>query len=103
MRSSRWRPRSRLFILKARNREDAAQRLQRFIHWVLSFEETFHSIFAVLALNVHHPVPICNFLFRIYIFLNLCIYLQITIRDLLTSEIILTLNLFNKNYELQNM
>jgi hypothetical protein len=37
----------------ARNREDAAQRLQRFVHWKVSFEETFHSRFAVLALNVH--------------------------------------------------
>jgi hypothetical protein len=26
----------------ARNREDAAQRLQRFVHWEVSFEETFH-------------------------------------------------------------
>jgi hypothetical protein len=34
----------------ARNREDAAQRLQSFVHWKVSFEETFHSRFAVLAL-----------------------------------------------------
>jgi hypothetical protein len=32
----------------ARNREDAAQRLQRFVH-----RETFHRRFAVLALNIH--------------------------------------------------
>jgi hypothetical protein len=37
----------------ARNREDAAQRLQRFVLWEVSFEETFHRRFAVLALNVH--------------------------------------------------
>jgi hypothetical protein len=37
----------------ARSREDAAQRLQRFVHWEVSFEETFHRRFAVLALNVH--------------------------------------------------
>jgi hypothetical protein len=37
----------------ARNREDAAQRLQRFMHWEVSFEEIFHRRFAVLALNVH--------------------------------------------------
>jgi hypothetical protein len=37
----------------ARNHEDAAQRLQRFVHWEVSFEETFHRRFAVLALNVH--------------------------------------------------
>jgi hypothetical protein len=37
----------------ARNREDAAQRLQRFGHWEVSFEETFQRRFAVLALNVH--------------------------------------------------
>jgi hypothetical protein len=36
-----------------RNREDAAQRLQRFVHWEVSFEETFYRRFAVLALNVH--------------------------------------------------
>jgi hypothetical protein len=36
-----------------RNLEDAAQRLQRFVHWGVSFEETFHPSFAVLALNVH--------------------------------------------------
>jgi hypothetical protein len=36
-----------------RNCEDAAQRLQRFVHWEVSFEETFHPRFAVLALNVH--------------------------------------------------
>jgi hypothetical protein len=36
-----------------RNREDAAQRLQRLAHWEVSFEETFHRRFAVLALNVH--------------------------------------------------
>jgi hypothetical protein len=35
----------------ARNREDAAQRLQRFVHWKVSFEETFHCRFAVLALS----------------------------------------------------
>jgi hypothetical protein len=37
----------------ARNREDAAQRLQRFVHWEVSFEEIFHRKFAMLALNVH--------------------------------------------------
>jgi hypothetical protein len=36
----------------ARNREDAAQRLQRFVHWEVSFE-IFHRKFAMLALNVH--------------------------------------------------
>jgi hypothetical protein len=40
----------------ARNREDAAQRLQ-IVHWELSFEETFHRRFAVLALNVHGLFP----------------------------------------------
>jgi hypothetical protein len=29
-------------FLNARNREDAAQRLQRFVHWKVFFEETFH-------------------------------------------------------------
>jgi hypothetical protein len=29
----------------ARNCEDAAQRLQRFVHWEVSFEETFHRSF----------------------------------------------------------
>jgi hypothetical protein len=33
--------------------EDAAQRLQRFVHWEVSFEETFHCRFAVLALYIH--------------------------------------------------
>jgi hypothetical protein len=33
----------------ARNREDAAQRLQRFVHWEVSSEETSHRRFAVLA------------------------------------------------------
>jgi hypothetical protein len=37
----------------ARNREDAAQRLQTLVHGEVSFEETFHRRFAVLALNVH--------------------------------------------------
>jgi hypothetical protein len=37
----------------ARNCEDAAQRLQRFVHWEVFFEETFRSRFAVVALNVH--------------------------------------------------
>jgi hypothetical protein len=37
----------------ARNREDAAQRLQMFVHREISLEETFHRRFAVLALNVH--------------------------------------------------
>jgi hypothetical protein len=37
----------------ARNREDAAQRLQRLMHWEVSFKETFHRRFAVLALNDH--------------------------------------------------
>jgi hypothetical protein len=37
----------------AQNREDAAQRLQKFVHWEVSFEEIFHSRFAVLSLNVH--------------------------------------------------
>jgi hypothetical protein len=36
-----------------RNRENAAQRLQRFMHWKVSFEATFHRRFAMLALNVH--------------------------------------------------
>jgi hypothetical protein len=36
----------------ARNREDAAQRLQRFVRWEVSFQETFHCRFALLALNV---------------------------------------------------
>jgi hypothetical protein len=35
------------------NREDAAQRLQKFVHWEVFFEETFHCRFAVLALNIH--------------------------------------------------
>jgi hypothetical protein len=37
----------------ARNREDAAQRLQKSVRWKVSFEETFHRRFTVLALNVH--------------------------------------------------
>jgi hypothetical protein len=37
----------------ARNREGAAQRLQRFLQWEVSFEATFHRRFAGLALNVH--------------------------------------------------
>jgi hypothetical protein len=37
----------------ARNRKDAAQRLQRFVHWEVSFEVTFYRRFAVLALTVH--------------------------------------------------
>jgi hypothetical protein len=37
----------------AGNREDAVQRLQRFVHWEVSFEATFHRTFAVLALNVY--------------------------------------------------
>jgi hypothetical protein len=37
----------------SRNREDAAQRLHRFVHWEVPFEETFHRRFALLALNVH--------------------------------------------------
>jgi hypothetical protein len=37
----------------ARNRADDAQRLQRFVHWEVSFEETFHRSFVLLALNVH--------------------------------------------------
>jgi hypothetical protein len=36
-----------------RNREDAAQRLERFVHWEVSFEEPFHRRFYVLALNVY--------------------------------------------------
>jgi hypothetical protein len=40
-------------IRNARNHEDAAQRLQRFAHWEVFFEETFHRRFAMLALNVH--------------------------------------------------
>jgi hypothetical protein len=32
-----------------RNREDAAQRLQGFVHWKASFEETFHRRSPVLA------------------------------------------------------
>jgi hypothetical protein len=35
-----------------RNHEDAAQRLQMFVHLEVSFEATFHRRFAVLALNV---------------------------------------------------
>jgi hypothetical protein len=31
-----------------RSREDAAQRLQRFVHWKVSFEATFHRRFVVL-------------------------------------------------------
>jgi hypothetical protein len=37
----------------ARNCEDAAQRLQMFVQWKVSIEETFYHRFAVLALNVH--------------------------------------------------
>jgi hypothetical protein len=37
----------------ARNREDATQRVQRFVYWEVSFEATFHRRFVVLALNVH--------------------------------------------------
>jgi hypothetical protein len=37
----------------ARNRENAAQRLQRFLQWERSLEETFHRRFAMLPLNVH--------------------------------------------------
>jgi hypothetical protein len=40
-------------LRNARNREDAAQRLQRFVHWEVSFEETFHHRFTVLAMNVY--------------------------------------------------
>jgi hypothetical protein len=36
----------------ARNREDAAQRLQKFVRLELSFEAIFHRRFTVLALNV---------------------------------------------------
>jgi hypothetical protein len=36
-----------------RNRENAAQCLQRFVHLEVSFEATFHGRFVVLALNVH--------------------------------------------------
>jgi hypothetical protein len=44
----------RAFSLRnARNHEDAIQRLQRFVHSEVSFEETFHGRFAVLALNIH--------------------------------------------------
>jgi hypothetical protein len=57
MRSSHWRPRSRLFISKRPKSEDAAQRLQRFVHWEVPFEETFHRRFAVVALNVHGLRP----------------------------------------------
>jgi hypothetical protein len=42
MRSSRWRSRSRLFILK--RREDAAQRLQRFVHLEVFFEATYRRL-----------------------------------------------------------
>jgi hypothetical protein len=35
------------------SREDAAQRLHRFVHWEVPFEESFHRRFALLALNVH--------------------------------------------------
>jgi hypothetical protein len=37
----------------ARNRENAAQRLQRLVRSEVSFEETSHSRFAVVALNLH--------------------------------------------------
>jgi hypothetical protein len=37
-------------FLNAQNRDDAAQRLQSFVHCEVSFEETFHRRFAVLAL-----------------------------------------------------
>jgi hypothetical protein len=37
----------------AQNCEDAAERLQRFVHWKVSFEETFHRGFVILALNVY--------------------------------------------------
>jgi hypothetical protein len=37
----------------ARNREDAAQRLKRFAHWAVSFEEALHRRFDVLVVNVH--------------------------------------------------
>jgi hypothetical protein len=40
-------------LRNARNREDAAQRLQRFVHWEVSFEETFHHRFAAVALDIH--------------------------------------------------
>jgi hypothetical protein len=40
-------------FFSARNREDAAQRLQKFVYWEVSFEETFHCKFAVLAWKVH--------------------------------------------------
>jgi hypothetical protein len=54
MQSSRWWARSRLFIWKLpKSRRGSTQRLQRFVHWEESFEETFHRGFAVLALNVH--------------------------------------------------
>jgi hypothetical protein len=36
------------------DREDPVQRLQRFVHWKVSFEATFHRRFVVLALNVRH-------------------------------------------------
>jgi hypothetical protein len=42
---------------KARNREDAAERLQKFVHWEVSFEATFHRRFAVLARIVHGLCP----------------------------------------------
>jgi hypothetical protein len=40
-------------LRNARNREDAAQRLQRFVHWEVSFEETSHHRFAAVGLDVH--------------------------------------------------
>jgi hypothetical protein len=42
---------------KSRNREDAAERLQKFVHWEVSFEATFPRRFAVLALIVHGLCP----------------------------------------------
>jgi hypothetical protein len=52
MRSSRWRPRSRLFSLihlETAEIADTAQRLQRFVHWEVSSKETSHRRFSVLA------------------------------------------------------
>jgi hypothetical protein len=43
----------RIALIYFETPEDAAQRLQRFLHWEVRFEETFHCRFAVLALNGH--------------------------------------------------
>jgi hypothetical protein len=59
---SRWRPRSRLFISQSPKSRRCCTTFKWFEDWEVSFEETFHRRFVVLALECPRASPLIIYL-----------------------------------------